>query len=266
VRLLFLHHRFRPRGIEPKRQRVVPVSQILVSFLTDSLRLAAEALGWVEVLEQEARLGRVRVVSVRGFYECIHTIKGTALMVDGGKPTVLALESIEGALSCRSLIDSASEPGWVPGARLAIEEVRQGLERLKAESQAKGLQQDARPESLSRGDLRGLRAWLPRTDGSLEEVFYPESWVQDFLPAQQWGARKVWVYEGAWIPVRRSEKLSGASELHAVILEDLQGYRWVQVMARGWTLGSSVGPTGRPLPQGPAWLQSDEAAGGQIAA
>ena len=235
------------KGIEP-----VPKARILESFLRDSLRLAGEALGWVEALERDRLHGSVRVVNVRGFYECIHTIKGTALMVAEARSVVEALHALEGVLACRSLVDSAADPSWIPQARQAIERAQAELATVQAsipmEFSAPLALVPPPPESSL-----GIRVAIERA-GGVALVFYPQDWVVEILEPRRWAGRFSWQSAGVAIPIRGGR----AGEWPALVLEDPEGFRWVQVFSGTWTLGSREDSGGKELPLGPSWRDLNE--------
>jgi len=94
--------------------------QVLRSFLADSIRLSGRALECLRELEEQSKRKQVSPPMVRSLYQVIHTLKGTAAMVEGAGPIAQSLHEIEGRLTCQSVVDSAANPHWLPLARQSL--------------------------------------------------------------------------------------------------------------------------------------------------
>lgn len=106
---------------------------ILMSYLTDAVRLASEAGECViQLFEQKGQLGRVSPAQVQALLRVVHTLKGTSTMVRGGEPVVQALHDLETRLFSRPLIDLAARPDWTEDAARCVEQARGALTDLQS--------------------------------------------------------------------------------------------------------------------------------------
>jgi hypothetical protein len=171
---------------------MVSRSRILQTFLTDALRLSLQALECLAQIEEQASRKRVSPGQVRSLYQMVHSLKGSAVMVEEAAPVVKALHSIEGLLSCRNVADSAkASDEWLPQAKEALASVHRSLVDLQRKTR-----NPAKIEPLVRGFL--VRTTLP---GRNRLLWFPLGCVSRILSPGEIADTAVLTIEGALVPV-----------------------------------------------------------------
>jgi hypothetical protein len=200
-----------PIEIDPSaadKLSVVAARQVLQSFLTDALRMSAQATECVNILVDQVRKKRVSPAQVRSLYQLIHTLKGTASMVDGGAPIVKALHEIESRLTTQSILESSRRPDWLDLAGRSIEQANRALLDMQRKERRREVDQKA-SDSTVRGFL--VRP-IARTEG--DEVFplwFPLSVLTRVLSPDEVSHGDVICLQGAWVPVLGRKKSSSAN-------------------------------------------------------
>lgn len=104
---------------------------ILKSFLTDASLLCAQGQECVSQLMEQAKQKRVSPAQIHALHQAVHTIKGTASMVEGGDAIVRALHALESRLSSESITESAERFDWLTLARTSLSETQLEISRLQ---------------------------------------------------------------------------------------------------------------------------------------
>ncbi len=142
-------------------------------------------------LEEQATGKRVSPAQVRSFFRVLHTLKGTAALVDEAKDVVSALHAIEGKLACQNVSVSARQPDWVPEAGVALRAAQAALCEMQRKEKY-----PPQAEALVRGFL--VRSTLPGRDRLL---WFPVTCVTRIVsPGEMLGQTGIQI-EGAWVPV-----------------------------------------------------------------
>lgn len=177
---------------------MVPPEKILQSFLNDALRLSAEGRECVNQLTEQASKQRVSPAQVRSLYQIVHTLKGTAGLVEGAEDVVEALHGIEGRLACQNVVESARHFDWIEQARHSLEQVHVVLLKLQRMDRFSGPL-----EPLVRGFL--LRSTLM---SGKKLIWVPLGCVNRVLGPEEMGASNVLRIEGEYVPVLRPKSRS----------------------------------------------------------
>ncbi len=110
---------------------MVPRTKILQRFLHDALRLNAQASEELRQLDDQATIKRVSPSQVRSFFQVVHTLKGTAALVDEAREVVLVLARVEDHLSEQGVVESSRHPEWIRNAREALERSHELLQEIQ---------------------------------------------------------------------------------------------------------------------------------------
>jgi hypothetical protein len=171
---------------------MVERTKIIQSFLQDALRLTAQAMAELHHLEEQATHKRVSPAQVRSFYQALHALKGTAVMVQEAEGIARALHEIEARLACQTVVESARLHDWIPEARHALDSTRAALKEL----QRKDRLPTKKIEPLVRGLL--VRSTLP---GSNRLLWFPASCVSRVINPGEMLGQSVLQVDGALVPV-----------------------------------------------------------------
>ena len=208
--------------------------ELLASFLVDTERLLLQAHQCVNKMTTNFRdQEKVKIEDVQSFFQIVHTLKGTASMLDSGLGIVESLHSLESHLVSQSLEDSASKPVWLPQAEQALYQVSGVIQKLnKKASQEKAgfpslslVSETSHPLlhfSSSSGKMRENRIQnriqlakqkepkgvLIRTNWVSEKLktsdgltWFPLSSLLQVFTLEELAGRKALVFQSAWIPV-----------------------------------------------------------------
>ncbi|MBY0469595.1 Hpt domain-containing protein [bacterium] len=180
------------------KKGMVPARHVLRSFLFDAIRLSTQATHYVKELAEQARerhpKGGVNPEQVRALYQIIHTLKGTASMVQKGEPIVKALHQLEEQLASQSIEGAAQRPDWIQLARDSISEAHRALMELRNQERAIPL------VPLSKAPT-GILLRTQLQAGTPILLWFNLSVILRVLLPEELAGRQILCLNGAWVPV-----------------------------------------------------------------
>ncbi len=106
--------------------------QVLQAFLNDALRLNQEAMECVRQLLEQARTKRVSPAQVRSLGQLVHTLKGTASLVEEAHGVSEQLHALEDQITGKDVLQMARHPDrWLEASRSTLEGTLDFLVRLQ---------------------------------------------------------------------------------------------------------------------------------------
>ncbi len=159
---------------------MVPRTKILQRFLQDALRLNAQASEELRQLDDQATIKRVSPSQVRSFFQVVHTLKGTAALVDEAREVVLVLARVEDHLSEQGVVESSRHPEWIRNAREALERSHELLQEI---------QRRERMPTAEDTEAKGFLAKV-RTGAVAELVWFPMNKVLRVVPPARMGGNE----------------------------------------------------------------------------
>ena len=164
-------------------------------------------------LEDQASKKRVSPAQVRSFYQIVHTLKGTAVMVEQAHRVVEDLHAIEGHLACRNIVESARNPDWLKEARTAMTNVQQTLEILQRKEKF-----PSKSDMLVKGFL--VKSTLP---GAAKILWFPVSCVARIVSPDEMAGNGILCVDGAWVPVIGSQITEAGREVFGIAIRSQTG-------------------------------------------
>jgi hypothetical protein len=159
---------------------MVPRTKILQRFLQDALRLNAQAREELRQLDDQATIKRVSPSQVRSFFQVVHTLKGTAALVDEAREVVLVLARVEDHLSEQGVVESSRHPEWIRNAREALEKSHELLQEI---------QRRERMPTSEDAEAKGFLARI-RVGALSEYVWFPMNKVLRVVPPARMGGEE----------------------------------------------------------------------------
>ena len=170
-----------------------PRTEVLHVFLNDALRLNQEALECLRQLTEQVRIKRVSPAQIRSFTQLIHTLKGTASLVEEAQGVASRLHALESCFHQQDILVLAkTSENWLPQSHSALEWCLDFLSRFQRRERY-GLARDAQAPGFLVSRDGGL-FWLPI--GALLKVFSPGELVE----------KETVTLDGVSIPIHASER------------------------------------------------------------
>lgn len=166
---------------------------VVHAFLSDALRICAQARECVSQLAEQADKKSVSPAQVRTFFQQIHTLKGTASLIDQGTPIVTSLHAIESLLACQNVSESARRYEWIEPARIALDDVLAYLQTLQ--------RRERKPKVKAEPLVKGFLARAPGKTGGL--IWFPLGCVVRIVSPEEMASAQALCIEDAWVPVVR---------------------------------------------------------------
>lgn len=195
--------------------------RVIKSFLKDASLMAQKADRTLQAIVHDRVHGEVvSPERVQEFYRIVHSLKGTASMIEGGKPVVEALHAIEARLACVSLRESATKLGWVHFGQASLAKADLALKALQikvdgklSEEELKVLASNGKnlfavKDSKSAGEA--TQSMGSPTEGVIAKVaiqgsetllWFPVHTLFRVLSPQEIRGRRMLNIQGCWVPV-----------------------------------------------------------------
>ena len=165
--------------------------KILKSFLSDALVLCSGAQECIVQLTEQARLKKVSPAQVRSLLQVVHTIKGTATMIEGGGAIVHALHALETRLSSQTVLEVSQNPDWLDLAKNSI---------LKTQSEISLLLRREKFASVSAPSIQGLFAEV-EIEGVSSFQWFPLTAITRIWPHAELSEKSALDVKGKWLPI-----------------------------------------------------------------
>ena len=166
-------------------------SEILKSFLSDALILCSQALECVSQLSEQAKAKKVSPAQVRSLLQIVHTIKGTATMIEGGGAIVHALHALETRLTAQTVLESSQSPDWLDLAKNSIE---------RTQNEISLLQRKEKYATVVAPSAQGLFAEV-ETEGVASFQWFPLSNILQICPHVELSGKSALCVKGQWLPI-----------------------------------------------------------------
>lgn len=187
--------------------------EVLLAFLSDAGRIFGQAKECVKEMTRNAARGALDPELVRRFYHCVHSLKGTASMIEGGGPIVEALQALEAKLACYPLSVTAKKLDWLPLAQKAMQQTEAALQQIRSLTLSNSQsQQRVKLQSITefephatwqqtqtRGFLARSRLFGDIPDETL--IWFPLQNLISVMTPTELAGRTVLCIHGAWVPV-----------------------------------------------------------------
>ena len=203
-------------------------------FIRDGMDLLKRAEGLLDHIASK-KVADLSVTQVESFFHLIHSLKGTAAMVEGGETLVELLHSLESELACRPAQDSAQNMGWLQNASKVMNQSRAFFEAFES-----GVTPEMSVESDSDRGILGQGVF----QGSERLIWFPMSALRQVFTPQELAGRDVVCLNGIWAPVvgvptpsclGLAVSLNSGSQGHCILAvrEILGVYSWEDAASRG---------------------------------
>ena len=166
-------------------------AEILKSFLSDASILCSEALECISQLTEQARLKKVSPAQVRSLLQVVHTIKGTATMIEGGSAIVHALHGLETRLSAQTFLESSQNPDWLDLAKNAVQ---------RTQNEISLLQRKEKFAAVAAPSAQGLFAEV-EAEGVASLQWFPLSNILHICPHAELSGKSALCVKGQWLPI-----------------------------------------------------------------